>query len=54
LALVLFWPDVGYWSILVALVGFGVGPLKAALAFAALRRSAGALAARITRHALAK
>jgi CubicO group peptidase (beta-lactamase class C family) len=53
-ALVLFWPDVGYWAILVALVGLGVGLLKAALAFAALRRGADALAARITRHALAK
>jgi hypothetical protein len=52
--LVLFWPDVGYWAILVALVGLGVGVLKAALAFAALRRGAGALATRITRHALAK
>jgi hypothetical protein len=45
---------VGYWAILVALVGFGVGLLKAAIAFAALQRSAGALAARITRHALAR
>jgi CubicO group peptidase (beta-lactamase class C family) len=53
-ALVLFWPDVGYWAILIALVGLGVGSLKAALAFAVLRRGASALAARITKYALAK
>jgi hypothetical protein len=40
-ALVLFWPDVGYWTILVASVWLGVGLLKAALAFATLRRIAG-------------
>jgi hypothetical protein len=43
-ALVLFWPDVGYWAILVASVGLGVGLLKAALVFAALRRNAGVVA----------
>jgi hypothetical protein len=39
-ALVLFWPDVGYWMILVALIGLGVGLIKAALAFVMLRHGA--------------
>jgi CubicO group peptidase (beta-lactamase class C family) len=47
-ALVLFWPDVGYWAILVASVGLGVGLLKAALVFATLRRTAGAPAKQAT------
>jgi CubicO group peptidase (beta-lactamase class C family) len=40
--LVLFWPDVSYWMILLASVGLGVGLLKAALVLATLRRGAGA------------
>jgi hypothetical protein len=42
--LVLFWPDVGYWTIVVASVGLGVGLIKASLVFAVLRRGAGAAA----------
>jgi hypothetical protein len=39
--LLLWIPDIGYWTIAVALIGLGAGLIKAALAFAALRRAAG-------------